>query len=71
MVAFVFSGTVDSNSTADPTLTPKFKYAPIISVDVGRRFSTFKSILSYRRRRIKIEYLHQLVIVCYYHNRKD
>ena len=44
-------------------IVTKFKYCPVISVDVEKSFSNYKNILSDRRYNLTTEHLEQLVFL--------
>ncbi|KAB0805335.1 hypothetical protein PPYR_02305 [Photinus pyralis] len=68
-VARVLQGEFVEDLDIDTTIVPKFKFAPITSVDVERSFSTLKNILSERRRNLTMQHLEQFAIIhCFKEN---
>ncbi|XP_031358786.1 uncharacterized protein LOC116182392 [Photinus pyralis] len=61
----ILTGDGESNEDIKVEMIPKFKYAPITSVDVERSFSIYKHILDSRRCNFTEENL-EMYIVCNY-----
>jgi hypothetical protein len=58
----------DDNNDLDPEHISSLKYAPIISVDVERTFSSYKNILSDRRQKFSVQNLEKHLIINWYNN---
>ena len=62
-ISTILSGGQDSNFEIDPAIIPKFKYAPITSVDVERSFSAYKRMLTDRRHNLTTENLEKHLVI--------
>ena len=62
---------VDEHFPISPEMVHLFKYAPLISVDVKRSFSSLKNVLSHRRHTFKETNLEKCIIVKFNLNVKN
>nr|XP_022900891.1 uncharacterized protein LOC111413976 [Onthophagus taurus] len=62
-ISTILNGAEHCDFEIDPAIIPKFKYAPITSVDVERSFSTYKNILTDRRHNFSMENLEKHLVI--------
>lgn len=70
-VSKILCGEIVESLEMQESLLPKFKFAPITSVDVERSFSRFKNILSDRRRSFSVQTLEKHLIIACFKNESD
>lgn len=67
-ISKILRGDTVEDISVNASIIPKFKYAPITSVDVERSFSHFKNILSDRRMGFSVENLEKHLIISSFRN---